>query len=279
MSGLNHFETQKKGDLNDCSKRLATWGGFGTQIRRGHCSASMHIDWQVPYADREEFRGGRFPAVPPICSSGHCPDSTEEVAGLEGSNGSQDSRTGLKHLLLVFQTIVQTIQDRFLRIAQAFGGLGHLEPSHGPSGHYGERLMALLSMEPQGKTDDGHGQGPHHHAEHGVSDRRAGGTGLTARDDSETEMREKKDGNRSPVSPWLIQLNPRKERIYEIHSALAHNLLGLGAGGGSPSTGLPIHQDAQQRVQKEALAGWLTSLRLANEGNCCYQNSVTLTFL
>jgi len=25
MSGLNHFETQKKGDLNDCSKRLATY--------------------------------------------------------------------------------------------------------------------------------------------------------------------------------------------------------------------------------------------------------------
>ena len=106
---------------------------------------------------------------------------------------------------LLFQTVAQTVQDRFLRIAQskAWPYLA-CNPKD-------KRMILMMTEKNPISTQSTQSLIDElvEIASHGESMLRF-----------KSLKPENKDGTSSPVSPWLIQLNPRKDRLFGILSLL-----------------------------------------------------------
>ena len=227
-----------------------------------------------------------IPDVLAVCTVGHSPAADEEITGMETSHGEPNGQTGLEECALsdhCATTPRPLPQDCHLE-----SRIRDLERGYHTSGDHGARVMALLGVESKGETPGSHGQDRSFYDHHAELDRGAGGYSIAWGVGPQTQVPQTGKQGWGETSGQSLATaiasqegeNPRDPDAFDrfLNMVSCHGQGQTTHQQGESCRG-PADQSVQQPVQAEALAGWLLSLRLSNEGHQCYQNAIVVSLL
>ena len=149
-------------------------------------------------------------------------------------------------------------------------------------------VLALSWMECQGEALDANGQVRNFYAKYAECDRGAGGVGSTGGIDpplqvSQTGQQRWVEITGESLDAPIASKEGAPSRDPDAFDPFLSLVSDHGSSQASHQSGEsrsgPADQSVQQPIQAEAIAGWLTSLRLGNDGHQCYQNAFAVSLL